>query len=165
MTKKKATKTATGVANEPQNAMSDIQSHEATQSEITAKRGGKVSPLAAQDEKTHERIKEEAAKERREEDTTIHARLSRSGYVLNENQITGERWIGESIQRDPDADAASKNRTRITNIAEVRPFRGLQVRPKDGEPFAVSEEYDKDATPADWLGMIDPNTKKPFLNV
>lgn len=147
---------------EPVNPASDLTDHSVTASEMAAKKGGKASKLAATDE-TVETLAAETAAESASEDVSVHGRLSRSGYVLNENQITGERWIGESIQRDPNADATARAKTRVTNIAEVRPWKGLEVRPKSGEPFVVSDEYDKDSTPAAWLSMLIPGTKQNFI--
>lgn len=145
--------------------LTTLETTEVSGSEMASMKGtaksGKASLAASP--ATMDALAEETAGEKTEQDNSVYGRLSRSGYVLNENQITGERWIGETIQNDPDADHASKLKTRITPIAEVRPWRGLEVRPKNGEPFAVSEEYDKDTTPASWLGMLIPGTNRNFI--
>jgi hypothetical protein len=141
--------------------LTSLQTTAVSPGEMTAMKGGKPSPLAASDE-TVSQIATEDFQRALDADRSIAGRLTRTGYVLNENQITGERWVGLSVQRDPDADAATKARTRVTNIAEIRPFRGLTVKPTNGEPFAVSEEFDKDATPADWFAVLN-GEGKPFL--
>jgi DNA-directed RNA polymerase beta subunit len=175
MTKAKATKDdkekeTPGIADEPENKLNNLQDNSVSPDEMQAKKGmvgGKTDPaaanLAAQDADTADRLKEESEERKAEEDTSVHARLARSGYVYNDNHITGERWVGVSIQCDPNADAASRAKTRVTSIAEYPPRKGLTVKPKDGEPFAVSEEFDKDSTPKDWFAVIDPVTKKSFL--
>lgn len=156
----------TSPANDPKaNPASDPESHAVSASEMAALRPGggeKASALAAADVDTAERMESETAERKADEDNSPHARLVRSGLVLNENQITGERWVGKSIQQT-DADAASKNRTRVTPLSDVAPFRGLTVKPEGGEPFALGDEFDKDATPADWLRVINPGTKKSLV--
>jgi hypothetical protein len=156
-----------GPSNDPENAMSDIRDHSVSPKEMSELRGAgeglKGAKLAAADDSTAEGLEAETAVEKREEDTSVYGRLSRSGLVLNEDQTTGERWVGISAQQDPEYPAHLKNKVRVTPLAEVRPWKGLTVRPKNGEPFAVPDHIDRDATPADWLAMVNPATGKPFL--
>lgn len=100
----------------------------------------------------------------KEEDNSIAGRLVRSGYVLNENQITGERYVGETIQKCETATQADRLNTRVTSIAEIPPRKGLTVKPIDGEPFVVGEEFDRDSTPASWFAVINPATQQPFIS-
>lgn len=156
-----------GVSNQPENKMSDIKDNSVSADEMTHKRHGdtKGAKLAAQDADTAERIQKETQEEKREEDTSIHMRLARSGYVYNEDQISGDRWVGESVQRstDPRRETA-KLRTRVTSIAERPPYKGLRVEPiGGGEPFAIGDEFDKDAKVEMWFAVINPTTGKPFL--
>jgi hypothetical protein len=152
-------------ANDPKaNPMSDPESHAVSPGEMAAMKPdakdsanaeSATAALARQNER------EEALREQRDNSTA--GRLSRSGLVLNENQNTGERWVGKSIQQDSEASHADKLKTRITPITEVKPFRGLTVKPEGGEPFALGDEFDKDATPAMWLGVVDPATGKSLI--
>lgn len=148
-------------AKEDEDKLTSLKDNSMSPSEMTAARGGKAGKLAAPDEDL-EKANAEDAKKAADEDMSIHARLARSGYVLNENQVTGERWVGLSVQRDPDADATAKAKTRVTSIAEMAPWKGLTVKPKDGEPFAISDEFDKGSTPADWFAVLGGDGK-PFL--
>lgn len=127
---------------------------------------GKGKALLAADAGTAERIESETSATKAEEDNSAHARLSRSGYVLNEPQGSNDRWVGESIQKTTDpARVHLKTNCRVTGIAEVKPWTGLRVEPIGGsEPFTVPEEFGgKDATPAMWLAIIDPKTGKSFI--
>jgi hypothetical protein len=154
--------TGASPADDPKaNPMSDPESHAVSPAEMAAMRptaGAKTgvgAAFAASADAALDRQNDREAALKEQTDNSTFGRLSRSNLVLNENQITGERWVGVSIQQT-DADLASKNRTRITPLAEVRPFRGLTVKPENGEPFALGDEFDRDATPADWLRVMIP---------
>lgn len=149
-----------GSANVPENKLNNLRDNSVTASEMSEMRGGKPSKLAASadDVATFEAEDEKRAED---EDNSDHGRLSRSGYVLNDDQNTGRRWVGVPWQND----AAEKDKdhiVRVTPIQEVVPFTGLTVRPKGGDPFALPE-LPKDATPAYWLGLLIPGTKKNFI--
>lgn len=135
---------------------------EVSASEMSAMRGTDPNKpsLAATDEDV-DRANAEDAEKKAEEDTSEYGRLSRSGYVLNEDQVDGRRWIGVPWQQD-EAEKDKGHIVRVTPLADARPFTGLQVRPKNGEPFAVPE-VGKDATPAFWLSLMVPGTKKNFI--
>lgn len=136
-----------GVADQPENKLNNLRDNSVDQSVLLPSK--MVTPT-------------ETVETKPDEDNSIAARLARTGYVLNENQITGERWVGISVQRDPDADASTRAKTKVTSIAEVAPRKGLTVKPTNGEPFAVSDEFDRSSSPADWFAVIDGNGK-PFL--
>lgn len=160
-TKKAASKGGSQMTGTDDDKLTSLRDNEVSASEMKAARGtDKPSPLAAPDE-TSAKIKEETAETKAEEDQSEYGRLSRSGYGLNEDKVTGKRWVGVSYAVDPEE--KDKDHTVVfTPITDVRPWTGLQVRPKNGEPFAVPE-VGKDATPAYWLSLLIPGTKTNFI--
>lgn len=169
MTKAKpANKAATkGAANEPESKLTNLQDNSVTAGEMSAMRGtatgdAKGTSKLAATEADAATFEAEDEKRREDEDNSDYGRLSRSGYVLNEDKVTGKRWIGVPVARDP-VELAKDHVVVVTPIAEVRPWTGLTVRPENGEPFAVPE-VPKDATPAYWLGLIIPGTKDNFIS-
>jgi hypothetical protein len=165
--KKKATKKTAkettetkGAANEPESKLTNLQDNSVSPAEMSELRGNKDSKLAASTE-TAEKMEEESTERKEDEDNSTHGRLSRSGFVLNEDMVTGDRWVG--IPYSQDAEELKKgHKVRVTPISEVRPWTGLQVRPKNGEPFAVPE-VSKDESPAFWLGLMIPDTNSNFI--
>lgn len=164
-TKKKSGKKAKAAGSQltgtDDDKLTSLNTTEVPMSEIRATRGDKGSKLAALDE-TAAQLDSEIKEEKREEDMSDYGRLSRSGYVLNEDQVDGRRWVGIPYSRDEE-EKSKGHVVRITPIQEVRPWTGLQVRPKDGEPFAVPE-VGKDATPSFWLGLLIPGTNSNFIS-
>lgn len=92
-----------------------------------------------------------------EEDNTIVGKLKRSGLYFVRNHSTGEDYIGESPQNDPDASDASKLRSTVMPISVHPPRTGMQVRIKGGESFTVGEGFGPDAVPADWQKVTKPD--------
>jgi hypothetical protein len=162
--KKSSTKKSKGAGSQltgtDDDKLTSLDTTETSMTEISAARGDKGSALSASPETTAA-LDGETKEEKQEEDTSDYGKLSRSGYGLNEDKVDGRRWVGISYAVDP----AEKDKGHIvtfTPIQEVRPWTGLQVRPKSGEPFAVPE-VGKDATPSFWLGLMIPGTKKNFI--
>jgi hypothetical protein len=165
-TKKAAKKTAKAAGSQltgtDDDKLTSLTDNSVSASEMSAMRGtdDKKPSLAATDE-TVESLNAEDAKRKEEEDNSEYGRLSRSGYVLNEDQVDGRRWIGIPWQQDEE-EKRKGHIIRVTPLADARPFTGLQVRPKNGEPFAVPE-VGKDVTSAYWLSLMIPSTKKSFI--
>lgn len=165
-TKKGKAAKDTADAMNTENPASNPRDNSVSAAELAAKLPGddKGKGLLAADAQTAERMEAEDETRKADEDNSVAGRLARSGYLYHENQITGERWVGTPIQQDDSADLASKQRTRVTSLSEAKPFTGLTIKPKDGEPFAVPEEFGgREATPKDWLAILNPATKKPFI--
>lgn len=157
---KKASKAPDGLTGTSSDKLTSLEDNSVSANEMSAKRGGKKSKLTASTD-TVETIKEESAEEKEAADNSTAGRLARSGYVLNEDQVDGRRWVGIPWQRDEE-EKKKGHTVRVTPISEVRPWTGLQVRPENGEPFAVPE-VPKDETPAFWLGLLIPGTKDNFI--
>lgn len=101
--------------------------------------------------------------ERLEEDKSIAGKIRRSElFWVNDHTVGGGPYIGISPQNDPKASQASKLRSTVEPLDMHAPKTGLQVRPKDGDPFVIPDGFGLDATPADWARVTFPDGKPLF---
>lgn len=102
-------------------------------------------------------------KEKIEEDQSITGKIRRSElFWVNDHTVGGGPYIGISPQNDPKASQASKLRSAVEPLDMHAPRTGLQVRPKDGDPFVIPDGFGLDSTPADWARVTFPDGKPLF---
>lgn len=97
------------------------------------------------------------------EDNSLEAKIRRSElFWVNDHTVGGGPYIGISPQNDPKASQASKLRSNVEPLDLHAPRTGLQVRPKDGDPFVIPDGFGLDSTPADWAKVTYPDGKPLF---
>jgi len=92
-----------------------------------------------------------------EVEDTIIGKIQKSGLYFVRDHSSGLDYVGVSPQNDPDASEASKLRSSVIALDVHPPRTGLQIRPKEGEAFAVAEGFGPDATVEDWTKVLSPS--------
>ena len=133
----------------------------AKQVDPTGKGGATVN--AASMDKVNKADKAKEDRQRLEEDQPIAGKIRRSElFWVNDHTVGGGPYIGISPQNDPKASQASKQRSNVEPLDMHAPKTGLQVRPKDGDPFVIPDGFGLDSTPADWARVTFPDGKPLF---
>lgn len=152
---KKGVKEAAPPEGKPQSAANTLEDNEVTASEMQDKKGGKQSNLAAADADTAEQIADETAEEKKEEDNSVHARLSRTSLVLHDDQNNGRMWVGVADGPCRERD----HRCRHTTLAEAKPVAGTPIIIGGEAVAAVPFDIDRNAGPEFWLTIMDKSGK------
>lgn len=118
---------------------------------------------AASMDKVSKADQAKADKKAAEEDQSIAGKIRKSQlFWVNDHTVGGGPYIGISPQNDPKASQASKLRSTVEPLDMHAPKTGLQVRPKDGDPFVIPDGFGLDSTPADWARVTFPDGKPLF---
>jgi hypothetical protein len=94
---------------------------------------------------------------------SLFARIAKSGLFYVEDHIKEQQYIGISPQADPNADATSKAKSKVTGLDVVPPRTGTEVRLADGTSFTIPDGFGMDAKPQDWGAVTNPATGKPLF--
>lgn len=169
------TKKASGKAKEAERAAAtgrptspteDLTDHSVPAGELAKQVDPKGESGAAVNAKSIEAVSEkadvdeEAAKE--VEDNSLAGRIRRSGLLFVRNHVTGEDYVGQSPQNDPNATAAEKRLSSVAALDGVAPRTGMVVKPAKGDAFTVGEGFGPEKTPADWAAVNTPDGKPLF---
>lgn len=118
---------------------------------------------AASMDKVSKADKANEDEEKLKEDQSLAGKIRRSElFWVNDHTVGGGPYIGISPQNDPKASQASKLRSNVEPLDMHAPKTGLQVRPKDGDPFVIPDGFGLDSTPADWARVTFPDGKPLF---
>lgn len=147
----------------PLSPAEDPTDHSKPASEIAAQVDPKGSSGATVNAASMDAVNKEGDEKAADEDNTIAGKLLRSGLVFVRDHSTGEDYVGESPQNNPDASTASKLRSSITPLGAVAPRTGMIVRPKDGPAFTIPDGFGPDSTPDHWSGVTNPETGKALF--
>lgn len=151
-------------AGKPLSPTEDPTDHSKSASEIAAQVDLKGESGATVNAKNMEAVSkdDETKEEKAEEDQTIVGKIRRSQLFFVRNHVSGQDYVGISPQNDPKATPAEKRLSSVFPLDGVSPRTGIQIVPKDGDPFSVGDGYGPDKTPADWAGVNRPDGKPLF---
>jgi hypothetical protein len=107
--------------------------------------------------KSMEAVKDKAKDEQPADNSLAGKILKSQLFVVNDHVNGGGPYVGISPQSDPNASESSKRLSSVNPLGIVAPRTGMQVRPKDGDAFAIGEGFGPDSTPAEWAKVTKPD--------
>jgi hypothetical protein len=102
-------------------------------------------------------------RERLEDDKSLAGKIRRSGLFFVRDHSVGREYIGVTPSLDSEASVASQHRSLTEPLSMHPPRTGMQIYPKDGEPFTVADGFGNDTNGGDWARVINPHTEKPLF--
>jgi hypothetical protein len=160
----------------PKSEANTASSHEKTATEIAAAApatapatapaqvGAQVN--AASMDAASEQLDRQDEKRAEDEDKSIFGRISRSGLVFNRDNVSGEEWVGPSVQTEGQEFAHRKLKVTIMPLSTVSPRTGMLVRPDGlkGDSFTIPEgsQFGPQANPDAWAAVTKPDGKSLF---
>jgi hypothetical protein len=120
--------------------------------------------IAANVDEVSAQLDRQDEKRAEDEDRSLFGRITRSGLVHNRDHVTGEEWVGPSVQTEGPEFAHRKLKVSITPLSNIAPRTGMLVRPDGltGDSFTIPEGFGPDKNPDAWAAVTKPDGKSLF---
>lgn len=154
----------------PKSEANTAKDHAQTATEIAAavapaKGEAAASAQAASIDDASAKLDASEAKSAEDEDKSLFGRIQRSGLVFNRDNVSGEEWVGPSVQTEGPEFAHRKLKVSIFPLSTIGPRTGTLVRPDglSGESFTVPDlGFGPSASPDEWAKVTRPDGSSLF---
>jgi hypothetical protein len=111
-----------------------------------------------------EQLDRQDEKRAEDEDKSVFGRIARSGLVHNRDNVSGDEWVGPSVQTEGPEFAYRKLKVSVTPLPNIAPRTGMLVRPDGltGDSFTIPEGFGPDKNPDDWGKVSKPDGSSLF---